>query len=155
MSMPRSAAILLALLMGGATASATRAEISTATSSLSVQRGLSIASARPIRLSDSGSASLTVEGDIRPDAPALIRVLGDPGRVYRIRVPRDPDQAEGAASVKKLQILSANAGDVSVSGLALMDHQGQDLLQISGNLRSSDNGRTASPTALPLSIDYE
>ena len=104
---------------------------------------------------DESSASLTVEGDIRPDAPALIRVSGDPGRLYRIRIPLTSDLASGAARINDLRILSVNAGDVSMSGVARMDHQGQDLLQISGSLRTSDNGRAETPPALPLSIDYE
>lgn len=148
-------AFLLALFIAAVAVPTAHAEVGSAAASLDVQRSLSIASARPIRLLDESSASLTVEGDIRPDAPALIRVSGDPGRLYRIRIPLTSDLASGAARISDLRILSVNAGDVSMSGVARMDHQGQDLLQISGSLRTSDNGRAETPPALPLSIDYE
>lgn len=148
-------ALFLALALGLVT---TPALAQTARGSLEVQRSLSVAavhviSARPDEL----SASLSVVSDTgRSDAPSVVMVRGDPGRVYRIRVPDTLVSDQGVSIVEDLQIWSANTGDVSTARVSHMDLDGRDLLRITGRLRQEGSGRNgAIITALPLTIDYE
>ncbi len=126
-----------------------------ARATISIERSLSIVSVRPIQLSpEQRVATLSLSADIQPNAPAVIRVTGDPGRVYRIRVPRTLTSNEGVALVEDLQIWSENTGDVSVTRTSHMDLDGRDMLRVSGRLRPA-NGGSETVAALPLSIDYE
>jgi len=143
-----SAMLLLALAVPALAQEPARATIS-------IERSLSIVSVRPIQLSpEQRVATLSLSADIQPNAPAVIRVTGDPGRVYRIRVPRTLTSSEGVALVEDLQIWSENTGDVSVTRTSHMDLDGRDMLRVSGRLRPA-NGASESVAALPLSIDYE
>jgi len=127
----------------------------TARATLNVERSLSIASVRPIQLSPNDPvASLSMRADIRPDAPAVIRITGDPGRLYRIRVPRTLAASDGVVLVEDLKIWSENTGDISKSRTSRMDFQGRDLLHVSGRLRPPA-GAAEPIAALPLSIDYD
>lgn len=126
-----------------------------ARATLSVERSLSIASVRPIQLSPNDPvATLSMRADIQPNAPAVISVTGDPGRVYRIRVPDTLTSVEGVALVEGLRIWSENTGDISSSRTSRMDFEGRDLLRVSGRLRPAA-GATEPIAALPLSVDYE
>lgn len=143
-----SAMLLLALAVPALAQEPARATIS-------IERSLSIVSVRPIQLSpEQRVATLSLSADIQPNAPAVIRVTGDPGRVYRIRVPRTLTSSEGVALVEDLQIWSENTGDVSVTRTSHMDLDGRDMLRVSCRLRPA-NGASESVAALPLSIDYE
>jgi hypothetical protein len=65
------------------------AEAETVHTTLTVVRSLSIASIRPIQLTpETLDHRLGVSAEMSVDAPAVIRITGDPGRVYRIRTPR-------------------------------------------------------------------
>lgn len=126
-----------------------------ARATLSVERSLSIASVRPIQLSpEDRIATLSMRADIQPNAPAVIRVTGDPGRVYRIRVPSTLASVEGVALVEDLRIWSENTGDISDTRTSRMDFEGRDMLRVSGRLRRA-GGVATSFAALPLSIVYE
>jgi len=126
-----------------------------ARATLSVERSLSIVSVRPIQLSpEDRVATLSLRADIIPNAPAVIRVTGDPGRVYRIRVPRTLTSSEGVALVEDLRIWSENTGDISDTRTSRMDVEGRDLLRVSGRLQPA-TGAAEPFAALPLSIDYE
>lgn len=119
---------------------------------LTVMRSLGIASVRPIQLTpETLDRPLGVSAEIRIDAPAVVRVAGDPGRVYRIRAPRTLLTSTGEIVLDDLRLLSASSGDVSSSRAARMDLDGRDLLQITGRLKSATTGRAS----LPISIDYE
>ena len=122
---------------------------------LSVERSLSVVGIRAIHLSpEARFATLSLRADIQPDAPAVIRVTGDPGRVYRIRVPRTLTSSDGVALVENLRIWSDNSGDVSLTRTSRMDFEGRDMLRVTGHL-SSAHGSSETIAALPLSIDYE
>jgi hypothetical protein len=127
----------------------------TARATISIERSLSIVSVRPIQLSpEDRVATLSLSAQLRPNAPAVIRVTGDPGRIYRIRVPRILTSSEGVALVEDLKIWSENTGDVSATRTSHMDMDGRDLLRVSGRLRPSGSAADT-VAALPLSIDYE
>jgi hypothetical protein len=147
-------ALLLAGLIVAAPAVAT-AQSRTGTATLVVKRGLSIATVSPMRLPPYGrGAGLSVTGANLIDAPAMIRISGDPGRIYRIRLPQD-DADEGVAVVEDLKIWSATSGDISETRVARLDPQGHDMLRVSGRLRVWLYGEGDLVATLPLSIDYE
>ena len=122
--------------------------------SLTIQRGLSMAVVRPMQLeARSASAGLSVTASNLADAPAVIRIAGDPGRIYRIRLPEGEDQ--GVALIENLKILSVNAGDISRTRAGRLDADGRDLLRVSGQFRMRAGADAEPIAALPLSIDYE
>jgi hypothetical protein len=123
--------------------------------SLTVQRGLSMSTVRPMRLELSDEqVGITITASNMADAPAMIQIAGDPGRVYRIRLP-EAGADNGVALVENLKIWSANDGDISESRVARLDTEGRDLLHVSGQFHMRA-GQDAEPiAALPLSIDYE
>ena len=122
-----------------------------AVASLNVVRSLSIASVRPIQLTSAVQRPLGIDARGLAGAPAIIRIAGDPGRVYRIRAPAILRSPDGEAVVDDLRLWSVNAGDVSSSRVARMDVNGHDVLRITGRLKSAASGRAS----LPISIDYE
>ncbi|RZJ88155.1 MAG: hypothetical protein EON88_21715 [Brevundimonas sp.] len=109
--------------------------------------------------STDGGASLTIQRGLSvtasnlADAPAVIRIAGDPGRIYRIRLPEGEDQ--GVALIENLKILSVNAGDISRTRAGRLDADGRDLLRVSGQFRMRAGADAEPIAALPLSIDYE
>jgi len=145
--------ILAALIAGTPAVALAQSENSSA--SLTVQRGLSIATVSPMRLQpNEPGVALSVTGSNLVDAPAMIQISGDPGRVYRIRLPHD--EADGdVAVIEDLKIWSANSGDISETRVARLDLQGHDLLRVSGRLRIRLDHDGEAVAALPLSIDYE
>lgn len=155
--MSRVPSFVLALAVSALAAGAAAAQSSqTADSTLTVQRSLSVVAVRSIQITSPGrAANLSLSAFADPDAPAEIRVTGDPGRVYRIRVPGALISSDGAAIVEDLKIWSLNAGDVSTTRVSHMDMEGRDLLRITGRLRLEGKDPTLESAPLPLSIDYE
>lgn len=152
--MTRTVSILI-LSLAAALAGAAPAFTQTADSSLTVQRSLSVATVRATQVASPGQgATLSLRALVDPDAPAEVQVTGDPGRVYRIRIPTSLMAADGQTIIDDLKIWSANSGDVSTTRVAHMDLQGRDLLRITGRLRLAD-GAILDAVSLPLSIDYE
>lgn len=123
---------------------------SQARAAMTVQRSLSVATISPMRFErDAGAAALSAQNDgMTTERPAVIRLSGDPGRAYRIRLPRREASFD---AVEGLQILSANDGDISLSLGGRLNAQGHDVLEIRGRLRA----QTGHVAALPLSIDYD
>lgn len=147
-------ALLLAGLIVVAPAVAA-AQSETGAATLTVQRGLSIATVSPMRLQPSEpGVALSVSGSNLVDAPAMIQISGDPGRVYRIRLPQD-DADQGVAVIQDLKIWSATSGDISETRVARLDLLGHDMLRVSGRLRVRLDDEGDPIAALPLSIDYE
>lgn len=127
------------------------------TGSITVQNRLNVATIRPMQFQTRvGGGSLAVSVDGLAAAPAMIQISGDPGRIYRIRVPRLVTSTGDIATISDLQVWSENSGDISGTGVGRLNADGQDLLRISGELRilRSDGGQEGIAT-LPLSIDYE
>ncbi|RYG19489.1 MAG: hypothetical protein EON96_02865 [Caulobacteraceae bacterium] len=145
--------ILTALISGTPVAAAAQSENGSA--SLTVRRGLSISTVSPMRLQpNEPGVSLSVTGSNPVDAPAMIQISGDPGRVYRIRLPQG-EADQDVAVIEDLKIWSANSGDISETRVARLDLQGHDLLRVSGRLRIRLGDEGEPIAALPLSIDYE
>lgn len=147
-------ALLLAGLIAAAPAMATAQSV-TGTGTLTVRRGLSIATVSPMRLQpNEPGLGLSVAGANLVDAPAMIQISGDPGRVYRIRLPQDETDRD-VAVIEDLKIWSATSGDISETRVARLDLQGHDMLRVSGRLRVRLDEEGDPIAALPLSIDYE
>ena len=145
--------ILTALIAGTPAVAVAQSENGSA--SLTVQRGLSISTVSPMRLQpNEPGVALSVTGSNLVDAPAMVQISGDPGRVYRIRLPQG-EADQDVAVIEDLRIWSANSGDISETRVARLDLQGHDLLRVSGRLRIRLDNEGEAVAALPLSIDYE
>ncbi|RZJ43183.1 MAG: hypothetical protein EON86_05745 [Brevundimonas sp.] len=146
--------LLLTALIAGTPAAAV-AQSENGSASLTVQRGLSISTVSPMRLQpNEPGVALSVTGSNLVDAPAMVQISGDPGRVYRIRLPQG-EADQDVAVIEDLRIWSANSGDISETRVARLDLQGHDLLRVSGRLRIRLDNEGEAVAALPLSIDYE
>lgn len=123
---------------------------------LTIQRGLSMSVVRPMQLeATSASAGLSVTASNLSDAPAMIRIAGDPGRMYRVRLPEAQENGQSVALIENLRIWSINAGDISTTRSGRLDADGRDLLRVSGQFRMRAGAEAEPIAALPLSIDYE
>lgn len=126
----------------------------TAAGSITVERSLTISSVQPMSF-----ASTTTRADsavVAQSTEAVIRVTGDPGRVYRVTLPESVVAQPGDATVDALRVVSDNSGDITSTLTARMDASGLDRLHISGRL-SQSNGITLTnvTAAVPVGVDYE
>lgn len=145
----------LALIGAAAIAGSVHAQSVDASGTLSVQRSLSVATVRPMRIEAvSSEVGLSVSTENLADAPAMIQVTGDPGRVYRIRV-ATPNEDPDLSVVEDLTILSSNTGDITESRVSHLDAFGRDMLRVTGQLRTPSGQAAGEVASLPLSIDYE
>lgn len=153
----RGLIVLAALVTLVAGASPALAQQATATAGLRVVDSYAVSATQPMRLARTSGLRASPTAPVsQPDAPAVIQVTGDAGQSYRVRVPRFVPASQDATVVEGVSVWSANAGDVSDTGMARMDAEGRDTLRVVGRLsllglESGANG----VTALPLSIDYE
>lgn len=142
---------LLALLLG-LTAAPAVAQV--AGGSITIERALTVTSARPMAfgLSDEG-VDAVASGEV---SEAIIEVTGDPGRVYRIHLPDSVAAGPDGAVVEDFTLRSENSGDISHTLIARMDVRGFDRLYVGGRLRHSGGlSFTDINAAIPLTIDYE
>ncbi len=157
MRLPLAIPLAIGALLAGVMSARAQTPSPPATASIGVQNSLNVATIRPMRFQTrDGRTSLSVTASGLADAPAMIQISGDPGRIYRIRVPRIVTATGDTALIEDLRVLSQNSGDISETRVGRLDGEGQDLLRITGQLRilrSSDGTDTVA--ALPLSIDYE
>ena len=124
--------------------------------SLTVVRGLQVGTVSAMQLRPRAGVRDDFGGlraRIAPDAPAVVRVSGDPRRAYRIRAPRQVLGRDRAVMVDDVSVWSANTGDLSHGGMSRMDAQGHDYLRISARSAGGASVRGGG-AALPLAIDY-
>lgn len=149
--MIRQLALTLAFVM---LAGAAEAQSRTGGASLTIERPLTVSTVRPLTFGPS-----QVDGTIqakRVSTQAIIRVTGDPGRIYRIRLPSSVTAPSAGAVIEGFTIWSDNSGDISEVLTARMDDTGRDRLHIGGQLRNSGSLTLSEvTTAVPLSVDYE
>ncbi|ATQ43879.1 hypothetical protein [Caulobacter mirabilis] len=128
-----------------------------AEAALEVVRGLNVVSMRPMRLSPHPPRARDgVQGGALADAPAIIRISGDPGRLYRIRMPRILLADDSLAVIEELRVWSLGSGDITQSRVAQVGPGGRDVLRVSGRLRLlRPEAARAMFATLPISIDYE
>lgn len=134
-----------------------------ASGSITIERGLNISTVSPMELraarslvggTTTGGGAASVTSAASGDSPAVIAVTGDPGRLYRVRMPQFID-AGGQGTIETLIIRSKNAGDISKSRVGRMDASGQDFLTVTGRLHTKRDEEVSVTTTVPLSVDYE
>lgn len=145
---------LLCALAFAALAGQVQAQSRSAVSALTIERPLQVSTVRPLTFGPS-----QVDGTIAsPTNPteAVIQVTGDPGRIYRVRLPAAIATGVPGATIEGFTIWSDNSGDISRTLTARMDDVGHDRLHIGGSLRRSGTlVLTEVTAAIPLSVDYE
>lgn len=143
-------AILLgSMAVGGPAAAQSRAE---ASAGLQIQRGLNISAASPMQFQAGSSA----RGAATPgDTPAVIVVSGDPGRLYRLRLPQFVSAPGGGALIEMLEVRSRSSGDISKSRVGRIDGSGSDILTIRGRLMGRMASEAKVTLAIPMSLDYD
>jgi len=121
---------------------------------VTIERALTISTVRALSFGRVPANGATVPASGSTDA--IIQVTGDPGRLYRVRLPAAISTSTPGITVDSFTIWSDNSGDISNTLTARMDGSGQDRLRIGGSLRrSSTLVITDVTTAIPLSVDYE
>ena len=125
-----------------------------ASGSLTIERPLTVASVQPMSFNPVSSrtgATATARA-----SEAVIRVTGDPGRVYRVTLPESIVAQPGDLTVDRFTIVSDNSGDITASLTARMDSMGRDRLHITGRLRDAAGLTLSDVTAaVPVGVDYE
>lgn len=105
------------------------------------------------------SARAPAHGAFAAEAPAVLRVAGRGGQAYRIRL--RPTRRDDWA-FDDLKVVSRARGDVTASGMAVLDAEGADELRVTGTLRrrrgADEPAQGASwprPILARFGIDYE
>lgn len=159
----KAAAMALGALILGLSAAPTRAQVrETAAASVRVENAVGVtvlarmAFAR-VNSSDEpprpGEATVTGATGSTASAPAVIRVTGDPGRTYRVNLPRSFSAPTGQATISQFRVWSQNSGDISETLTAHMDLQGQDTLRVTGVLSAVTFVDVTA--AMPVTVNYE
>jgi len=88
------------------------------------------------------------------ETPAIRKIVGEPGRVYRVTL--SPVSIPGGISVSVFTLWSQNRGDISASRLGQFDAAGSDILRVGGTMvvpkGTKNNTFVFNPTIL---ISYE
>lgn len=148
------AALALALALSGLATGPALSQTRQATGTITVERALTVTGVRPMTFSEAGRQVDAVAGS--QVSEAIIQVTGDPGRVYRVRLPADIDADDRGSTIGSFTLRSENSGDISETLTARMDERGLDRLHIGGRLRLvAGLVLTEVSAAIPLSIDYE
>ena len=125
-----------------------------AQASLTIERALTVSRVRPMTFKEGeGEVDAVASGS---STEGIIEVTGDPGRVYRVRLPEEIATGTEGATIDSFTLRSDNSGDISESLTARMDAHGFDRLHVGGRLRRTAGlVITEVSAAVPLSIDYE
>ena len=124
------------------------------TATITVERALTVSGVRPMTFKESGREVDAVSGS--EVSEAVIEVTGDPGRVYRVRLPENIEADGMGSTIDSFTLRSDNSGDISETLTARMDAHGFDRLHVGGQLRRTPGLIiTEVSAAIPLSIDYE
>jgi len=125
-----------------------------ANASLTVERSLTIAAVQPMsfnRVSIGTSVTVTTQS-----GTAVMRVSGDPGRVYRVTLPAAIVARPGDMAVDLFTVISDNSGDITQNLTARMNSEGSDRLEITGLLRKPVGIALSNVSAaVPIGVDYE
>lgn len=125
-----------------------------ATSTIAIERAVTVSGVRPMSFREVGGEVDAVSGG--GGTEAIIEVTGDPGRVYRVRLPDMIAAGAEGATIDSFTLRSDNSGDISETLSARMDAHGFDRLHVGGRLRRTAGlVITEVRAAVPVSIDYE
>lgn len=126
----------------------------TATATMTIERALTVSGVQAMTFKDTGGQVDAMAGGEVTEA--IIEVTGDPGRVYRVRLPAMVAADQAGSTIDSFTLRSDNSGDISETLTARMDAEGFDRLHVGGQLRRTPGlVITEVSTAIPLSIDYE
>ena len=150
----------LILILAVFAASPSLAQTRTATGAIQIERALTMTSVQPMtfvaaprNLQGANGANGSEDG--AASAPAIIDITGDPGRIYRIRLPPSID-AQGGGLIDGFRVWSETAGDVSRTLAGRLNDQGTDRLHITGALTHvSTLAFSDLRAAVPVRVDYE
>lgn len=130
------------------------AQSQTSTGSITIERALTVDSLRPMAFTRPGSSIDQITSTVVTEA--VIEVTGDPGRVYRVSLPRSIDADLLGSVIDTFTLRSENLGDITETMTARMNADGFDRLYIGGRLRGKSSVLlTGVVTAVPLTVDYE
>ncbi len=159
-----TAVAILAIAVSGSPALA-QSRRANATGAIQVERALTLSNVQSMsfvatrRNADGAPAPNATTADPNrdaSDAPAVIDITGDPGRVYRIQLPETIDTQRSAGVISGFQVWSETVGDVSRTMTGRLNAEGHDRLRISGVLTTASGMIiTDVQTAVPVNIDYE
>ena len=125
-----------------------------ASGSLTIERSLTIAAVQPMSFNPVSTRKGVVV--TTQSGTAIIRVNGDPGRVYRVTLPAAIVARPGDLAVDVFTVISDNSGDITRNLTARMNSEGSDRLRITGLLRQpADIGLANVNAAVPIGVDYE
>ncbi len=125
-----------------------------ANASLTIERSLSVAAERPMTFNP--VSSRIGMGIMTQSGAAIIRITGDPGRVYRVTLPTRFVAGPGDLTVDTLTVISDNSGDITRTLTARTDSAGVDRLQITGLLSQNiSTSLTNVSAAVPIGVYYE
>lgn len=131
-----------------------RAQSRLAESTVTIERALTISTVRPLTFGRVAANGVPMSS--AGSADAVIQVTGDPGRLYRVRLPAAIMTSTPGTTIDSFTIWSDTAGDISQSLTGRIDDRGQDRLRIGGALRRSSAIILSDVTAaIPVSVDYE
>lgn len=132
----------------------TLAQSRIADSAVTIERALTISTIRSFSFGRVPANGGTIPASGSTDA--IIQVTGDPGRLYRVRLPAAIMTSTPGTTVDSFTIWSDNSGDITQSLTGRIDEEGQDRLRIGGALRRSSTIILSDVTAaIPVSLDYE
>ena len=133
------------------------AQTRTATGSIQIERALTMSSVQPMSFVAARRNIQAAAGeDSAVGTPAVIDITGDPGRIYRIRLPASIEAETGEGLIDGFRVWSETAGDVSRTLAGRLNEQGTDRLHISGSLSHvAGVSFTDLRAAVPVSVDYE
>lgn len=90
------------------------------------------------------------------ETPLIRKVTGDAGRSYRVTVPSVAYTSVGGLSVRRFTLWSQTAGDITKTGIGVLDNTGADLLRIGATLTvPSGTPNAIYSSSVPITVAYE
>ena len=130
------------------------AQSQTSTGSITIERALTVDALRPMAFRGPGSSIDPISSNVVTEA--VVEVTGDPGRVYRVSLPRSIDADLIGSVSDTFTLRSENLGDITETMTSRMNADGFDRLYIGGRLRGKSAVLiTGVVTAVPVTVDYE
>jgi len=153
--------IPLTFILAVFAASPSLAQTRTATGAIQIERALTMTSVQPMTFVAAprnlqGANGVNGSEEAPASAPAIIDITGDPGRIYRIRLPPSIEAQAGKGLIDGFRVWSETAGDVSRTLAGRLNDQGTDRLHITGALTHvSTLAFSDMRAAVPVRVDYE
>lgn len=146
--------ILLLALATALCAGPSLAQSSSSAGAITIERAVTVNAVQPMSFAATGSSSNAVSSGAMTEA--IFEVTGDPGRVYRVRLPESIEADREGSTIDSFTLRSENSGDITETLTARMNAEGSDRLHIGGRLRGVRGMLiTGTRAGIPMSVDYE